>query len=237
MGGLADRAGNTWMVFDSDGTREAARQRAWPQTDELPRPFRRLDVVCAPGNPRRKRGEGVRTRPTVSQAHRYQWLGSFGNRGNGCYREELRQALSTRGRSLVPHQLSPERTLLHIFGQEGNGAVLSDVAGFAFVTRGKDSHLLDHPLMRGTLALAARSGEASSRKSDDAQPLRLPRDPSGARGSTLPRDRGHASCREEEESSGRHTCRSRLRTVRNAPAATRLHGLRYRRTVPASWRL
>src|SRR5258706_13605188 len=41
-GGLVDRAGNSWMVFDLDGTREAARQRALPQTDELPPPFRRL---------------------------------------------------------------------------------------------------------------------------------------------------------------------------------------------------
>ncbi len=49
-GGLMDRAGNTWMVFDIDGTREAARQRALPQTDELPPPFRRLDEVCAPAS-------------------------------------------------------------------------------------------------------------------------------------------------------------------------------------------
>src|SRR5437899_2356500 len=28
IGGLVDRAGNTWVVFDLDGTREAARQRA-----------------------------------------------------------------------------------------------------------------------------------------------------------------------------------------------------------------
>jgi hypothetical protein len=35
-GGLVDRAGNTWVVFDIDGTREAARQRAVPQTEELP---------------------------------------------------------------------------------------------------------------------------------------------------------------------------------------------------------
>src|SRR5438034_5009852 len=35
-GGLVDRVGNTWIVFDLDGTREAARQRALPQTDELP---------------------------------------------------------------------------------------------------------------------------------------------------------------------------------------------------------
>src|SRR5438270_6151501 len=48
-GGLVDRAGNTWIVFDIDGTREAARQRALPLTDELPLPFRRLDDVCAPG--------------------------------------------------------------------------------------------------------------------------------------------------------------------------------------------
>ncbi len=35
-GGLVDRAGNGWVVFDIDGTREAARQRALPQTEELP---------------------------------------------------------------------------------------------------------------------------------------------------------------------------------------------------------
>src|SRR5712691_9981823 len=35
-GGLVDRAGNTWIVFDIDGTREAARQRALPQGESLP---------------------------------------------------------------------------------------------------------------------------------------------------------------------------------------------------------
>jgi hypothetical protein len=48
-GGLVDRAGNSWTVFDIDGTREAARQRALPQTDEFLPPFRRLDDVCTPG--------------------------------------------------------------------------------------------------------------------------------------------------------------------------------------------
>src|SRR5579859_7320801 len=47
--GLTDREGNLWKVFDIDGTREAARQRALPQTSELPVPQRRLDEVCAPG--------------------------------------------------------------------------------------------------------------------------------------------------------------------------------------------
>lgn len=152
-GGLVDRSGNTWMVFDVDGTREAARQRALPQTDELPAPFRRLDEVCAPGYRGRKRGEVVRTRTTVLQAHSYQWLGSFGNRGNGQYREELRKGLAAIGRYLTAYHLPQERMLLRLDGQYGNGAVLSDLAGFAFVTRGKDYHLLDHPLLQARLHL------------------------------------------------------------------------------------
>jgi hypothetical protein len=152
-GGLVDRAGNTWIVFDIDGTREAARQRALPLTDELPAPFRRLDNVCAPGYRGRKRGEVVRTRTAVSQAHSYQWLGSFGNRGNGRYREELRKGLAAIGRYLTAHHLPQERTLLRLDGQYGTGAVLSDVAGFAFVTRGKEYSLLDHPLVQARLHL------------------------------------------------------------------------------------
>src|SRR6266705_1240291 len=42
-GSLVDRTNNTWVVFDIDGTREAARQRALPKTEDLPEPFRRLD--------------------------------------------------------------------------------------------------------------------------------------------------------------------------------------------------
>jgi hypothetical protein len=82
-GALVDRAGDSWVVFDIDGTREAARQRALPQSEDLPPAFRRLDEVCAAGYTGRKRGQVVRTRTVVSQAHRYSWLGSFGNRGNG----------------------------------------------------------------------------------------------------------------------------------------------------------
>src|SRR5215472_1534400 len=75
-GGLVDRAGTTWTVFAIDGTREAARQRALPQGEDLPPASGRLNEICAPGYRGRKRGEVVRTRTTVSQAHSYQWLGS-----------------------------------------------------------------------------------------------------------------------------------------------------------------
>ena len=152
-GDLVDRTGNPWVVFDLDGTREAARQRALPQTDDLPPPFRRLDDVCAPGYTGRKRGQVVRTRTVISQAHCYQWLGTFGNRGNGRYREELRQGLAAITRYLTAHQVSQGRALLRLDGQYGTGAVLTDLAGFAFVTRGKDYTVLDHPLVQARLHL------------------------------------------------------------------------------------
>jgi len=47
IGQLVDRAGNVHVVIDLDGTRQAARQRALPQTEELPAPQRRLNQVCA----------------------------------------------------------------------------------------------------------------------------------------------------------------------------------------------
>lgn len=66
-GSLVDRAETSWLVFDIDGTREAARQRALPHGEDLPTAFRRLDEVCAPGYQGRKRGQVVRTR-TVRRA-------------------------------------------------------------------------------------------------------------------------------------------------------------------------
>ncbi len=57
-------------------------------------------------------GEVVRTRTTVLQAHSHQWLGSFGNRGNGLYREELRRAVCAIGRYLSAQQLPQERAQL-----------------------------------------------------------------------------------------------------------------------------
>jgi len=89
-GGLFDRRGANFLVVDVDGTRQAARQRALPQTDVLPAPHRRFDQVCAPGYQGRKRGEVIRTRTVVLQTHTHQLLGTFGGPGNGDYRGELR---------------------------------------------------------------------------------------------------------------------------------------------------
>ncbi len=222
-GGLVDREGREWVVFDIDGRRVAARQRALPQTEELPPPFRRLDDVCAPGYSGRKRGQVVRTRTVISQAHSSQWLGSFGNRGNGRYRVELRQALSAIARYLTAHQLPPERALLRLDGQYGTGAVLADLAGLSFVTRGKDYAVLDHPLVQARLHLPPDQFQQRTAKPDSAQPLRLPRGAGGTRGRAMPRGGGDPSSWPKEEFRWHHAFGHRLRTLLHHPAAAGIH--------------
>jgi hypothetical protein len=152
-GGLWDRQGNHFFVFDIDGTREAARQRALPVTADRPAPARRLRPLCAPGYTARKRGEVVRTRTTVLQAHTHQWLGTFGNPGNGEYRAELRRAVAAIRGYLKTHHHPEEHALLRLDGQYGTGAVLADLAGLAYVIRGKDYQILKRAEIQARLKL------------------------------------------------------------------------------------
>jgi len=92
-GGIRDRCGQSWLVADVDGTRKVARQRALPQAESLPAPHRRFNQVCAKGHQGRKRGEVVRTRTVVLQAHTHQFLGTFAGSGNGDFRGELLRAI------------------------------------------------------------------------------------------------------------------------------------------------
>lgn len=153
--GLWDRQGIRWVVFDVDGTREAARQRALPQTKDLPAPLRRLRPLCMPGYTGRKRGEVVRTRTTILQAHTHQWLASFGNPGNGRYREELRRAVEVIQAYLKAHNVPAEHALVRLDGQYGTGAALADLIGLSYVTRGKDYRLLDRAEVQARLHLPA----------------------------------------------------------------------------------
>jgi hypothetical protein len=153
--GLWDRQENRWMVFDVDGTREAARQRALPQTPDRPAPQRRLRPLCAPGYTGRKRGEVVRSRTTVLQMHTHQWVASFGNPGNGQYREELRRAKAAIKTYITAHSFPAERTLLRLDGHYGSGAVIADVADLGYVMRGKDYGLLDRAAIQARLHLPA----------------------------------------------------------------------------------
>src|SRR5437870_3108695 len=124
VGGLWDRQGQPWVVFDLDGTRQAARQRALPQSPDLPPPQRRLQAVCAPGYTGRKRGEVVRTRTTLLQAHTHQWLGTFGNAGNGDYRGELLHGLEVVVAYQRSQGLLPAQALVRLDGLYGDGAIV-----------------------------------------------------------------------------------------------------------------
>jgi hypothetical protein len=150
-GGVWDRLGSHWTVVDVDGTKQAVRQRALPQTADLPAPHRRFERVAAPAYLGRKRGEIARTRTTVLQAHTHQWLGTFGNAGNGDYRGELLRARAVISSYASALALPLSHILTRLDGLYGNAAPLVDLlsaGGPGVIVRGKDYHLLHLPAVR-----------------------------------------------------------------------------------------
>ena len=153
-GGLWDRFNQPYVVVDVDGTKQAARQRALPHLPSLPAPHRRFDQVCAPGYKGRKRGQVVRTRTTILQAHTHQFMGTFGGSGNGDYRQELKRALQVSTRYATTHKLLPSQILVRLDGLYGNAAVLKDVldTGVGLIGRSRDYALLDLAVVQAVLA-------------------------------------------------------------------------------------
>jgi len=154
IGGIFDRQGRRYMVFDVDATRQAARQRALPCDPTLPAARRRLDAVCAPGYRGRKRGEVVRTRTTALQMHTRQWVGTYAGKGNGDYRGELASALRAITAYLKHFAFPPELALVRLDGQYGDATVITQLilAGVYSVPRGRGYLLLEHPQIQRVLA-------------------------------------------------------------------------------------
>jgi hypothetical protein len=126
IGGIWDRQGHRYLVFDVDATRQAARQRALPCDPTLPPPRRRLDAVCAPDYKGRKRGEVVRTRTTARRdAHTPMDRHGMRGRGNGDYRAELASALQAIASYLKHFALSPQLALVRLDGHYGDAAVIA----------------------------------------------------------------------------------------------------------------
>src|SRR5258707_15224397 len=147
IGGIFDRQGRRYMVFDVDATRQAARQRALPCDAALPAAQRRVDAVCAPGYRGRKRGEVVRTRTTALQMHTRQWIGTYAGKGNGDYRGELASALQAITTYVKQFAFSSEMALARLDGQYGDAVVVAQImlANIHVVTRGRGYQLLEHP--------------------------------------------------------------------------------------------
>lgn len=186
-GGLWDRLGERWLLIDVDGTKQAARQRALPATPDLPPAHRRFDRVCAPGYLGRKRGEVARTRTTILQAHTHQWLGTFGNPGNGQYRQELKRARAVI--AAYAHALSfpLSHVVIRLDGLYGDAAPLADLfakdedvgaEGPAVVVRGKAYHLIEQPAIQQRLTLppdqvTVHPESGASRALYDCGPIQL----------------------------------------------------------------
>jgi hypothetical protein len=91
----------------------------------------------------------------VLQAHTHQWVGTFSGApgaGNGDYRGELRQAVKAITAYMQAQSLQPHQAVVRLDGQYGNGAIVADLAGLAYVMRGKDYDLLDLELVQAHLA-------------------------------------------------------------------------------------
>jgi hypothetical protein len=67
----------------------------------------------------------------------------------------LRRGLTAIGSYLQAHHLAPTSALLRLDGQYGTGAVITDLAGFFFVMRGKDYNVLDQESVQCRLHLPA----------------------------------------------------------------------------------
>jgi len=112
-----------------------------------------MEAVCAPGYTGRKRGEVVRTRTTILQAHTQEWRGTFSNSGNGDYVLELDAACQIVTTYLAAKGLAPASALLRLDGLYGTVGLLARIHPFklGFLTRGREYQLLDHPAVQARL--------------------------------------------------------------------------------------
>lgn len=145
-GGLFDRDGRRWLLFDIDGTRACVRQRAIPTTGDYPK-GRRRRPACAPGYTGRKRGELVRTRTAVLQAHTGEWLGGLAASGNGSTLADIVQAGQDIGGYLKARGLAFHQGIVRLDGLYGTAGQMKAIAttGLGVIVRGKDYRLLKLP--------------------------------------------------------------------------------------------
>jgi hypothetical protein len=154
-GGLYDRQGRAHIVFDADGTREAYRQRAVANGPDRPGVRRRAAALAAAGYTGRKRGEVVRTRLTLQQAHTHEWLGTFGAAGNGERWPRLERAADAVVQYLRAHGLTPGDAIMRFDGEYGwarTVLLLLVQRGLGYLMRCVDYRLLDLPKVREALA-------------------------------------------------------------------------------------
>src|SRR5437879_5834605 len=76
---------------------------------------------------------------------------TFGGAGNGDYRGELQRAVKAISAYMKAQSPPLSQAVVQLDSQYGNGAIVADLAGLAYVMRGKDYDLLDLPQVQTRL--------------------------------------------------------------------------------------
>jgi hypothetical protein len=71
--------------------------------------------------------------------------------GNGDYRGELLRAIQVISAYAQAQSVPLRQVVIRLDGHYGNGAIVADLAGLAYVMRGRDYHLLDLPQVQARL--------------------------------------------------------------------------------------
>ena len=152
-GGMVDRAGEHFWVFDVDGTHQVARQRTLVSALSSPPARRRSQAANAKGYLGRRRGEVTRTRSAVAQAHTSEWLGTFGAPGNGTPAPDLERACGIIQHYLQQRQLTGKQALVRLDGYYGLPQFVNQLQQhqLGYLLRCRDYGLLQHPTLKTRL--------------------------------------------------------------------------------------
>jgi hypothetical protein len=158
--GLSTRTGTSYLVFDGDGTREAIRRRSVRGGEDHPPALRRAINSFAPGFLGRKRGEEVRSRFVLMQAHTQEWLGGWLTPGNGARLEALDAALDSIKAYMSAHQRPVGQAILRLDGGHGWFADIQCIraTGAHVLTRCVDYRLLESSVLTAQLQRPSDGG-------------------------------------------------------------------------------
>ena len=154
--GIRDAFGVRWDVFDSDATIQGIRERALPESEELPEPKRRVGPDLArPGYMGRKRGELRCSRGTLQHAGTGLWVGLALSAERADTAAVLPALLPSLDLACEMGRLARERTIVRADGAGGNVPWLTACRqhGTRYVTRWGHYSLLRQPDVQHLLAV------------------------------------------------------------------------------------
>jgi hypothetical protein len=143
-GGLIERAGNNFWVFDIDGMHQAARQRSLASAPSYPKARRRSQAANAKGYLGRDRGEV--TRSTVAQAHTSEWLGILEHLAMGLLVQTCNEPVASSGTTCNITSWLSSSAIVRLDGYYGTPQFVNQIQQhqLGYLLRCRDYQLLKH---------------------------------------------------------------------------------------------